>query len=110
VPLLDRPLFSGARPSKIFPSLACATPVIYAGVGEAAELVESNGAGLVVPPERPADLAAAVGRLADESSLAAAMGASGRRLVERDYSWDAIAAQWLAELPARGTSLATPTT
>src|SRR5262249_37032547 len=60
VPLLDRPLFRGARPSKIFPSLACATPVIYSGVGEAAELIESSGAGLVVPPERPAELAAAV--------------------------------------------------
>jgi colanic acid biosynthesis glycosyl transferase WcaI len=109
VPLLDRPLFRGARPSKIFPSLACATPVIYAGVGEAAELVQSNGAGLVVPPERPGDLAAAVRRLADEPDLAAAMGSAGRRLVERDYSWDAIAGRWLAELPPRGAALADAT-
>jgi len=105
VPLLDRPLFRGARPSKIFPSLACCTPVIYSGVGEAADLVESSGAGLVVPPERPAELAAAVRHLADDPGLAAALGAAGRRLVERDYSWSAIAERWLAELPARGAAL-----
>lgn len=103
VPLLDRPLFRGARPSKIFPSLACGTPVIYSGRGEAAELIECSGAGLVVPPERPGDLAAAVCRLARHPSLAAEMGAAGRDLVERDYSWVSIADRWLAELPARGT-------
>jgi colanic acid biosynthesis glycosyl transferase WcaI len=105
VPLLDRPLFRGARPSKIFPSLACCTPVIYSGVGEAAELVEASGAGLVVPPERPAELAAAIVRLADDPGLAAALGAAGRRLVERDYSWSAIAERWLAELPASGAAV-----
>ncbi|HEY7201962.1 MAG TPA: glycosyltransferase family 4 protein [Candidatus Dormibacteraeota bacterium] len=109
VPLLDRPLFRGARPSKIFPSLACGTPVIYSGVGEAAELIEGSGAGLVVPPERPAELAAAVRRLTDDPATAAGMGAAGRRLVERDYSWSAIAERWLAELPQRGAPAPAPT-
>ncbi|HXM57662.1 MAG TPA: glycosyltransferase family 4 protein [Candidatus Dormibacteraeota bacterium] len=104
VPLLDRPLFRGARPSKIFPSLACGTPVIYSGAGEAAELIEDSGAGLVVPPERPEQLAAAIRRLADDPRLAVELGAAGRRLVERDYSWSAIAERWLAELPVRGVS------
>jgi colanic acid biosynthesis glycosyl transferase WcaI len=102
VPLLNRPLFRGARPSKIFPSLACETPVIYSGEGEAAELIEGGGVGLVVPPECPAELAAAVRRLTADHALAAKMGAAGRRLVERNYGWGAIAEQWLAELPTRG--------
>jgi glycosyltransferase involved in cell wall biosynthesis len=99
VPLLDRPLFRGARPSKIFPSLACATPVIYSGVGEAADLIERSGSGLVIPPERPRELAAAVRRLACDPAEAARMGAAGRCLVERDFGWPAIAERWLAELP-----------
>jgi colanic acid biosynthesis glycosyl transferase WcaI len=102
VPLLNRPLFRSARPSKIFPSLACGTPVIYAGEGEAAELIEGGEVGLVVPPECPADLAEAVRRMAVDKALAAKMGAAGRRLVERDYGWAAIAERWLAELPPRG--------
>lgn len=98
VPLLDRPLFQGARPSKIFPSLACGTPVIFSGAGEAAELVEGNDCGLVVPPERPAELADAVRRLADDAALAARLGGCGRRFVEREYGWSAIADRWLSEL------------
>lgn len=102
VPLLNRPLFRGARPSKIFPSLACGTPVIYSGEGEAADLIEDGGVGLVVPPERPAELAAAVRRLTADRALAAKMGVAGRQLVERHYGWAAIAERWLAELPRRG--------
>jgi glycosyltransferase involved in cell wall biosynthesis len=108
VPLLDRPLFQGARPSKIFPSLACATPVIYSGRGEAADLIADGHVGLVVPPECPEELAAAVRRLAADPVLARDLGTAGRRLVERDYSWSAIAERWLAELPARGVPASAP--
>lgn len=102
VPLRNVPLFRGARPSKIFPSLACGTPVIYSGAGEAATLIEGNHCGVVVPPEHPAELAAAVQRLASDRAVAEEMGDNGRRLVERDYRWTTIADQWLAALPARG--------
>ena len=35
----------GMRLSKVFPSLSCGVPVIYSGVGEAAELLELNRCG-----------------------------------------------------------------
>ncbi len=38
----------GMRLSKVFPSLSCGVPVIYSGVGEAADLIELNQCGLVV--------------------------------------------------------------
>src|SRR4029453_15724949 len=41
------------RLSKVFPSLSCAVPVIYAGVGEAAELLEAHKCGWWGPPESP---------------------------------------------------------
>jgi len=93
VPLRGTPLFRSARPSKILPSLACKTPVIYCGEGETATLMQEEGCGLVVPPENPSALAQAVMTLAADPVLAAQMGWNGRRLAESQYSWDTIVAR-----------------
>jgi len=98
VPLRNTPLFRGARPSKIMPALACETPVIFCGEGEAAAILESNACGLVVPPEDPAALAAAVRRLADDPAEAAALGRHGRELVLREFDWSSIVTRGLAEM------------
>ena len=86
------------RLSKVFPSLSCAVPVIYAGVGEAAELLEAHKCGVVVEPEEPALLAQAISRLASDQSMRHAMGCAGRAFVEREYSWSTIVGRWLEEL------------
>jgi glycosyltransferase involved in cell wall biosynthesis len=86
------------RLSKVFPSLSCAVPVIYAGVGEAAELLEAHKCGVVVEPEEPALLAQAILGLVSDQSMRHAMGCAGRALVEREYSWSTIVGRWLAEL------------
>lgn len=88
------------RLSKVFPSLSCAVPVIYAGVGEAAELLEANKCGVVVEPEEPTLLAQAIARLASDPTIRHEMGYAGRALVEREYSWSIIVGRWLAELEA----------
>jgi glycosyltransferase involved in cell wall biosynthesis len=100
VPLRNLPVFRGARPSKLLPSLSCATPVIFSGAGEAAELVTDNRVGLVVPPEDGAALAAAIRTLAGDAGLAAEMGENGRRLALASFSWDAIVGRWLDALAA----------
>lgn len=86
------------RLSKVFPSLSCAVPVIYAGVGEAAELLETHKCGVVVEPEAPALLAQAIASLASDETMRHNMGYAGRALVEREYSWSAIVGRWLEEL------------
>ena len=86
------------RLSKVFPSLSCAVPVIYAGVGEAAELLEANKCGVVVEPEDPTLLAQAIVRLASDPTIRHEMGYAGRALVEREYSWSIIVGRCLAEL------------
>jgi glycosyltransferase involved in cell wall biosynthesis len=86
------------RLSKIFPSLSCAVPVIYAGVGEAAELLETHKCGVVVEPEEPALLAQAIASLASDQSMRHAMGGAGRAFVEREYSWSTIVGHWLEEV------------
>ena len=75
------------RLSKVFPSLSCNVPVIYAGLGEAAEVISTNRCGVVVAPEHPALLAEAVVQLASDPALRDEMGRAGRLLVEREYSW-----------------------
>jgi colanic acid biosynthesis glycosyl transferase WcaI len=86
------------RLSKVFPSLSCAVPVIYAGVGEAAELLEAHKCGVVVAPEEPALLAQAISRLVSDQTMRHAMGCAGRAFVEREYSWSTLVGRWLEEL------------
>ena len=95
------------RLSKVFPSLSCSVPVIYAGIGEAAELLENNRCGVAVEPEQPELLANAIARLADDRTLRDGMGAAGRTLVEKEYSWSTIVERWLAEVGIGDHSSAT---
>jgi glycosyltransferase involved in cell wall biosynthesis len=88
------------RLSKIFPSLSCGVPVLYAGKGEAAELIATEKAGVVVAPEDPTALASAVEALASHPEERAAMGLAGRAFVEREYNWSAIVARWLDQIKA----------
>jgi glycosyltransferase involved in cell wall biosynthesis len=86
------------RLSKAIPPLACGVPLIYAGWGETAEIVERDGVGLRVEPENPEALAAGVRRLADNPELRNAMGRRGRAVAEREFSWSFIVADWMRQL------------
>jgi len=66
VNLIDTPLFSTVIPSKIFESMGMGIPmVISMPLGEATELVRNAGAGVIVKPECPKELATAVVALCD---------------------------------------------
>jgi glycosyltransferase involved in cell wall biosynthesis len=88
----------GMRLSKVFPSLSCGVPVVYAGFGEAAELIVRNNCGIVTTPEKPALLANAISDLASQPALRSELGRNGRTLVEKEYSWSAIVKNWLFEI------------
>jgi glycosyltransferase involved in cell wall biosynthesis len=78
VPLSGHPTFEGFVPSKLIDFMAVGRPVLLAASGESARIVEESGSGIVVPPEDPAALAAAVRRLRDDPAAAKAMGERGR--------------------------------
>jgi glycosyltransferase involved in cell wall biosynthesis len=78
VSLSAHPTFRGFVPSKLNDFMAAGKAVILAAAGESARVVDEAGAGVVVPPEDPEALAAAVRFLRDNPDEAAAMGARGR--------------------------------
>jgi len=65
VHLKDDPLFSITIPSKIQTYLAAGRPIIAGVRGDAAELIKESGAGVIVPPENPVELAKGIIKIAN---------------------------------------------
>ena len=98
VVLRNIPAAQKMRLSKTFPPLACGVPVIYAGIGESADIIRNNGCGLVALPENPDSLADAVARLADAPEIRGTFSKAGIELIERDFSWKTIVSNWLQQI------------
>lgn len=92
--LRDRPLFTGAMPTKMLEAMAAGRPVILSAAGEAARFVEASGGGVVVAPEDPGSLAAALESLAADRGRAEALGTAGRRWVEAGYGLGRFIEEW----------------
>jgi len=86
------------RLSKVFPSLSCGVPVIYAGTGEAADLLRATNSGIVIEPESATQLAESILHLSADPDLRQRMGSQGRILVEKEYSWSVLVERWLSKL------------
>ena len=94
------PVFQTTSPNKFFDGLACGRPVVVNVDGWLRRLVETDRAGLYVPAGDGPALAAALAALAAEPEAARAMGARARRLAEREFSRDEMAARLLEVLTA----------
>lgn len=70
---------------------ACGRPVVAGTSGGAPEAVQEGVTGYVVDPRSPTAVATTLAGLLDDPDRARAMGAAGRRWVERRWSWDTIA-------------------
>ncbi len=74
-------------------AMACETAVVASAVGGILEVVEDGVTGLLVPPARPDELAAALRGVLADPEQARAMGRAGRRRVEERFSWASVAAR-----------------
>ena len=103
---------SEGLPISILEAMAAGLPVVASRVGGVAELVVEGETGLLVPPGRPDELAAAIERLLDDAGLRERLGAAGRRRVETDFGIDSFQAAHRAlyrrELAHRGLPLPSP--
>jgi colanic acid biosynthesis glycosyl transferase WcaI len=98
VPLVRSGVNDGARPAKLFASLACGVPIIYSGTGEGAAIVSDANAGIVVPPEDAAAIAAAMRELLRDPSRRATMARNARAVAVERFAWPGIVDRWLASL------------
>ena len=84
-------VFEGIRPAKLFEIMAAGLPVVMAGSGEPAKLVEEAEAGVTVPPESPIDLSRAILRLSSNPRECKKMGRRGRGYVIEHFDREKIA-------------------
>jgi glycosyltransferase involved in cell wall biosynthesis len=99
VHLRASPLAPLIVPSKTVAYLAAAKPIIMAGVGAAADIVVRAGAGLVVPPDDAAALAAVMMHAASlPAAERIAMGHRGRSYFESHFTRAAALPIYLAAL------------
>jgi glycosyltransferase involved in cell wall biosynthesis len=77
-------------------AMACGVPLVATTGGALPEVVGSEGeTGLLVPPNDPGALAAAIARLLDDPELRARLGQAGRQRVLHRFTW---------QVTARGTA------
>jgi glycosyltransferase involved in cell wall biosynthesis len=90
-PLRDcaRNVAQGCAPLKVLESMASGVPVLASDLPVVRELMDDGGQGLLVPPDRPGELARAVRTLLDFPERSTAMGAAGRARVEERFTWSA---------------------
>jgi colanic acid biosynthesis glycosyl transferase WcaI len=77
-------------PTKLFDAMIAGTPIVLSAAGEAQRVVERGDVGLVVAPEDPDALAAAVRRLLADPELQARFRANGPPFVRENYDRAAV--------------------
>jgi colanic acid biosynthesis glycosyl transferase WcaI len=100
VGLIDKELFLEVRPSKIFPKIASGLPIVFAGRGEAANIIRELDAGLVVPPEDTQALVLALMEMYRKIPEYKAKIAKAQKTIRTHYSWEYNTKQWLTSLEA----------
>jgi glycosyltransferase involved in cell wall biosynthesis len=82
-------------PKSLIEAAACGRPIVSTDMPGCRDVVREGENGLLVPPRDAGALAAAVDRLLRDPDLRLRMGASGRRLAEREFSEAKVAAATL---------------
>ncbi|RFM36747.1 glycosyltransferase family 4 protein [Chitinophaga silvisoli] len=72
-------------------SMACGTPVIGSDVGGIKYSVADGRTGLLVPPEDPVSLAAAIFKLLQDDSLRQEMGSNAIKRIHALFTWECVA-------------------
>jgi glycosyltransferase involved in cell wall biosynthesis len=91
---LNPSLYEG-MPNSVLEAMASGLPVIASNIGGNNALVQDGQTGILFNLAEPAALAAAMAKLAREPEQGRLMGYRGRERVERDFSWESVAARYV---------------
>src|SRR5262249_43671288 len=83
-------------PKILLEAASCGRPIVATDMPGCREVVRHEQNGLLVPPQDPAALAAAIARLVRDSGLRRSLGACGRGMAEREFSEARIVGQTIA--------------
>ncbi|OXM57230.1 glycosyl transferase [Amycolatopsis thailandensis] len=72
-------------------AMACGVPVVATAVGGLTDTVVDGVTGLLVPPRKPRELASALRKLLDDTSMREVFGLGGVDRARARYSWDRVA-------------------
>ncbi len=79
-------VFKTVIPTKMLEFMSCARPVILGVDGQARQIIDDAGAGLVIEPENAEALAQAINQLAANRELGDSLGQKGREHILRYFS------------------------
>jgi glycosyltransferase involved in cell wall biosynthesis len=87
-------------PTKLFEYMAAGRPIVASAVGQIAEALVDEQSALLVPPEDPDALCAAIVRLVDDACLRRRLAQAARQAAEAQHTWRQNAERVLAEFGA----------
>jgi glycosyltransferase involved in cell wall biosynthesis len=93
-------VFKTVIPTKMLEFMSCERPVILAVDGQARQIVEEAGAGLVIEPENAASLAQAILQLSSNPELREVFGKKGRSYIVEKFSRSRTAERYIEVLSA----------
>jgi colanic acid biosynthesis glycosyl transferase WcaI len=91
-------VFKTVIPTKMLEFMSCARPVILGVDGQARQIIEDAGAGLVIEPENSEALVAAINRLSADRELGMTLGQKGREYIVQHFSRARTAEKYIAAL------------
>ena len=93
-------IFKTVIPTKMLEFMSCARPVILGVDGQARQIVDEAGAGLVIEPENAVALAQAIERLEQDPANGRALGQKGRKYILQRFSRAGTAEKYINVLEA----------
>ena len=80
-------------PTTILESLACETPVITSNVGGITEVIKNEYNGIVIDPSNFYQISEEILNKIHQESYLAKMGKNGRKVIEKNHSWQVVTNQ-----------------
>lgn len=84
-------------PTVLLEAMACALPVVATAVSGALDVIEDEHNGLLVPPQKPGEMAQAILRLLNNPDLGNQLGLTAHKTIEEKYSWEVVSRQYLIQ-------------